>query len=101
MNTSNPGLIAESLENFVEHCKRSKNFWETISENGILRVKEHFNWKSYSQRMINLTKLYGFWRYAESGKGMVELDRYCDLIYHFLLKQKAENLDAQISTESI
>ena len=99
MNTSKPDLIAKSLESFVERCSKDKNYWQTISENGIERVRDHFNWKSYSQRMINLAKLYGFWRYAVSGKGMVELDRYCDLIYHFLLKEKAQNLEAQMSLE--
>jgi sucrose synthase len=96
MNTSKPNLMAESLEKFVEHCEKDKTYWKTISENGIKRVHDNFNWNSYSQRMINLAKLYGFWRYAVSGKGMVELDRYCDLIYHFLLKEKAQNLETQI-----
>ncbi|NIV98653.1 glycosyltransferase, partial [Candidatus Saccharibacteria bacterium] len=99
MNTSKPNLIAESLEKFVEHCEKDKTYWETISENGIKRVHDNFNWKSYSQRMINLAKLYGFWRYAVSGKGMVELDRYCDLIYHFLLKERAQNLEKQMLPE--
>jgi sucrose synthase len=99
MNTSKPELIAKILENFVEHCKSNESFWKMISENGITRVQEHFNWKSYSQRMINLAKLYGFRRYAVSGKGMIELDRYCDLIYHFLIKEKAHNLESQISPE--
>jgi sucrose synthase len=101
MNTSRPDLIAASLENFVENCKTDKNYWQTISQNGIKRVQERFNWKSYSQRMINLAKLYGFWRYAVSGKGMVELDRYCELIYHFLLKQKAQKIETQVHSESI
>jgi sucrose synthase len=101
MNTSKPELISKSLEDFVDQCEKDQNFWQTISKNGIERVQKNFNWKSYSQRMINLTKLYGFWRYAVSGKGMVELDRYCDLIYHFLLKEKAQNLETQTSTESI
>ncbi|MBT8366358.1 MAG: glycosyltransferase, partial [Deltaproteobacteria bacterium] len=100
MNTSKPEFIAKRLESFVENCRKSKNYWETISENGIARVQEHFNWKSYSQRMVNLAKLYGFWRYAVSGKGTVELDRYCDLIYHFLLKEKAQILEAQMSGAS-
>ncbi len=95
MNTSKPELIANTLENFIDYSEKDKNYWKTISENGIKRVQENFNWKSYSQRMINLAKLYGFWRYAVSGKGMLELDRYCDLIYHFLLKEKSQNLDAQ------
>jgi sucrose synthase len=99
MNTSKPELIAKSLESFVENCHKDANCWDAISENSIKRVQEHFNWKSYSQRMINLAKLYGFWRYAVSGKGMVELDRYCDLIYHFLLKEKAQNLESYGSPE--
>jgi sucrose synthase len=56
-------------------------------------VVKHFNWKSYSQRLINLTKLYGFWRYAVSSKGMLELDRYCDVLYHFLIKEKAPQIE--------
>jgi len=99
MNTSKPDLIAKSLEDFVAHCQKDQNHWETVSENGIKRVQEHFNWKSYSQRMINLAKLYGFWRYAVSGKGMIELDRYCDLLYHFLLKERARNLETPMSLE--
>jgi sucrose synthase len=99
MNTSKAELIAKDLENFIKHCKRNENFWNMISENGIKRVNDHFNWKSYSQRMINLAKLYGFWRYAVSGKGMVELDRYCDLIYHFLLKEKAQKIEIQASLD--
>jgi sucrose synthase len=99
MNTSKPELIANSLESFMDHCQKDKNYWETISKNGIKRVRKHFNWRSYSQRIINLTKLYGFWRYAVSGKGMVELDRYCDLIYHFLLREKAQRLETQRAPE--
>lgn len=101
MNTSKPELIAKSLESFIEECQKDKRYWKRISENGIERVNEHFNWRSYSQRMINLAKLYGFWRYAVSGKGMVELDRYCDLIYHFLFREKAQKLGAQMSFDSI
>jgi len=93
LNTSRPEMIADSLEDFIGQCSQDDNYWNTISENGIHRVAEKFNWKSYSQRLINLSKLYGFWRHAVSGKGMEELDRYCDMIYHFLIKQRAKNMD--------
>ena len=97
LNTSKPELIAESLEKIIDQCRTEKNYWETISENAIQRVNERYNWKLYSQRLTNLTKLYGFWRYAVSGKGMLELDRYCDLIYHFLLKEKARQIETRPS----
>ncbi len=92
LNTSKPELIGHSLENFIQMCQENADCWKEISGNGIQRVHEHFNWQSYSRRLINLTKLYGFWRYAVSGKGMLELDRYSDLIYHFLLREKAKKL---------
>ena len=95
LNTSKPELISKSLENFIHHCETDKNLWKTISANGIQRVQDRFNWKSYSQRLINLTKLYGFWRYTVSGKGMLEMDRYCDLIYHFLLKDRARQVETK------
>lgn len=93
MNTSKPELIAASLEEFVDAASKNEALWKSISENGIQRVQKHFNWHSYSRRLINLTKLYGFWRYAVSGKGMLELDRYCDVLYHFLIKEKANQIE--------
>ncbi len=93
VNTSKPDLIAASLEDFVNTLKKQPSIWDTVSNNAIDRVKTNFNWKSYSQRLINLSKIYGFWRYAVSGKGMLELDRYCDLIYHFLIKERALEAD--------
>ncbi len=89
MNTSKPHLIAESLEEFIDRCKDDEDFWETISRNGIERVQTFFTWKLYSEKLINLAKLYGFWRFSESGKGKVKLNRYTDLIYHFLFRQRA------------
>ena len=93
MNTSKPELIAASLEEFTENYQKNGELWKAISENGIERVQKHFNWKNYSRRLINLTKLYGYWRYAVSGKGMLEMDRYCDVLFHFLIKEKAAKMD--------
>jgi sucrose synthase len=93
LNTSKPELIASSIEKFLDMAGKDNELWETISKNAIERVKEHFNWGSYSRQLVNLTKLYGFWRYAVSEKGMLELDRYCDVLYHFLIKEKAADME--------
>jgi sucrose synthase len=93
LNTSKPELISKSLEQFMEQCGADENLWKTISANGIQRVRDRFNWNSYSKHLISLAKLYGFWRYSVSGQGMLELDRYCDLIYHFLLKERATQVE--------
>jgi sucrose synthase len=93
LNTSKPELISKSLEQFAEQCEADEKLWKTISKNAIQRVRDRFNWDSYSRHLISLAKLYGFWRYSVSEKGMLELDRYCDLIYHFLLKERAKQIE--------
>jgi sucrose synthase len=92
LNTSKPEFIAGSLEAFYETWQEDSAYWKKISENGILRVREHFTWRLYSQRLINLSKLYGFWRYSVSGKGKIKMDRYCDFLYHFLIRQRAAQM---------
>lgn len=92
MNTSKTELIADAIWSFMHRCEKNPEYWEEISENGIRRVREKYTWDLYSHKLINLTKLYGFWRYAAAEKGMIKLDRYCDLIYHLLLKQRADAL---------
>ena len=92
LNTSKPALIARSLEAFFNRAKKNNEYWPMLSENGIKRVQAHFNWQSYSKRLVDLTKLYGFWRYSVSGKGRVKMDRYCDFIYHFLFRERVKNL---------
>jgi sucrose synthase len=92
LNTSKPELIAASIEAFIDQCGKDDEFWDTISRNGVQRVATSFNWKNYSQRLMNLTKLYGFWRYSVSGEQKVKLDRYCDFIYYFLIRERARQM---------
>jgi sucrose synthase len=92
LNTSKPKLIAASIEAFIDQCEQNGKYWDTISRNGIQRVATSFNWRNYSQRLMNLTKLYGFWRYSVSGEQKVKLDRYCDFIYYFLIRERARQM---------
>ena len=95
LNTSKPEFIAASLQDFADACRKDLNYWQRLSQNGIVRVKEHFNWRLYSQRLVSLTKLYGFWRFSVSGEGKIKMDRYCDFLYHFLIRQRAEQMLAE------
>lgn len=92
LNTSQPEVMAEDIVRFVKRCADREEAWEEVSENGIRRVREKFTWGRYSERLMHLTKLYGFWRYAVAEEGMVKMDRYCDVLYHLLLRDRAETL---------
>lgn len=91
LNTSKPELIAQGLEKFFQRWDKDPDYWSTISENGIKRVRDKYNWKSYSQRLVELTKLYGFWRFSVSAEGKIKMDRYSDLIWHFLFKHRVDS----------
>ncbi len=93
MNTSKPEMMAGDMLNFILKWEKEPEHWKTISENGIKRVRENFTWAKYSGKLIRLTKLYGFWRFAESEKGMVRMNRYCDLFYHLFLKPRAKAIE--------
>jgi len=95
LNTSSPNLIAKTLEKFVNKCQEDPVFWKRISDNSIERVRSHFTWRLYSERLINLAKLYGFWRFTVSARGKYKMDRYCEFIYHFLLKNRAKALEEE------
>ncbi|MCF8025334.1 MAG: sucrose synthase [Desulfobacteraceae bacterium] len=94
MNTSQPDLIAETIWRFVSEYQKDAGKWGRISKGGMARVKEAFTWERYSEKLFSLTKLYGFWRYTESQAGMVKLDRYCDLLYHLLLKPRSQEIES-------
>ena len=95
MNTSQPAMIAGDIMEFVAKCEKDDGHWKMISENGITRVREKFTWAQYSGKLIRLTKLYGFWRFAESEAGMIRMDRYCELFYHLFLKPRAKAVSGQ------
>ncbi len=88
LNTSQPSLIAAGLDDFIRKWMEDEGLWKKISDGGIERVQTAFTWKNYSKQLINLAKLYGFWRYSVTGKGKIKLNHYADMIYHFLFKQR-------------
>jgi sucrose synthase len=94
LNTSSPSLIARGLEGYLARREGEPDLWDRISIAGIRRVQEHFTWHLYSERLINLAKVYGFWRYTVSAQGKIPMDRYCEMIYHFLFKERAWSMES-------
>lgn len=95
MNTSRPALIGRALEAFVKKQKKDPKTWDRVSRGGIERVTERYTWANYSERLCTLTKLYGFWRFSAPRKTRVSLDRYIDLLIHFLIRERARHMQGQ------
>jgi sucrose synthase len=78
-------IILSFLKKMVENKKE----WEIISKNGIERVDSTYMWSIHAEKLVTLSKIYGFWKYATNLE-MTELNSYLDIMYHLLYKPRAE-----------
>lgn len=76
---------------FLKDVKINPKAWDHISKNAVKRVNERYNWKLYSQRLLSLAKLYGFWKFS-TNLDRADMEAYLDIIYHTLFKPRAKNL---------
>jgi sucrose synthase len=91
---------AQKILDFVRKVQDDEALWKKFSENAIKRVNERYNWGLYAEKLIRLSKLYGFWKFStdmESG-GM---KAYLDIIYHMLFKPRAQALLERHNGEGI
>jgi sucrose synthase len=92
VNTSSPDLISQTLEKQLKILTSDESKWKNVSDNGIKRVLESYTWDLYSEKLISLTKIYGFWRYSVTKQSMEKMNNYSDLIYNFLFRERAKQL---------
>jgi sucrose synthase len=90
INPTAPEFISAALLDFIAHCEREPEYWQKISTRAVARVQEQFTWQLYSNKLLDLTALYGFWRYAVASIGKRELAQYCHLLFQLLFKERAK-----------
>ncbi|HCY76989.1 MAG TPA: sucrose synthase [Ignavibacteriales bacterium] len=76
---------------FLEQCKKNPKYWNEISENGIKRVDTTYNWELHANKLLSLSKIFGFWNYT-SNIEMSEMNAYLDLLYHTIYKPGANKI---------
>jgi sucrose synthase len=81
----------EKILGFVKKIKNDKSLWERISNKAIKRVEKDYNWELYARKLLELAKIYGFWRYTTNIE-MEEMNAYLDVLYHLLYKPRAATI---------
>ena len=74
---------------FVKKIRKDESYWKRISKKAIERVEKDYNWELYSDKLLELAKIYGFWRYTTNIE-MEEMNSYLDVIFHLLYKPRAK-----------
>jgi sucrose synthase len=71
---------AQRMADFFVRCRQDPAEWQRISRAALQRVNERYTWKGYAERLMTLSRVYGFWRYVTNLE-RAEAQRYLEMFY--------------------
>lgn len=80
---------ASAIADFLERCQADPQYWERISRGGVERVRQRYTWERYAERMMTLSRVYGFWKYVTNLE-RDETRRYLEMFYGLQYRRLAE-----------
>ncbi|ESR32748.1 Sucrose synthase 2 [Citrus sinensis] len=86
-----PDQVAELMIEFFEKCYNDPSHWNKISDGGLKRIYERYTWKIYSERLLTLAGVYGFWKYV-SKLDRRETRRYLEMFYILKFRDLAKSV---------
>lgn len=91
LDTANDNHCIDTISDFLIKMQNDPGIWNSFSEKSIKRVNEAYNWRLYTQKLLSLSKIYGFWKYVTNLETK-DMKAYLSIIYHLLYKPRAEAL---------
>ena len=89
---------AELLVDFFDKCKDDPTHWDKFSEQGLKRIEEKYTWKLYSERLMTLAGVYGFWKFV-SKLDRRETRRYLEMFYALKYRNLANSVPLAVDGE--
>ncbi len=87
-----PNHGAESsatLTHFFQRCQSESGYWEHISRGAVERVAARYTWQLYAERLMTLSRVYGFWKYVTNLE-RDETRRYLEMFYGLQYRSLAQ-----------
>ncbi len=81
----------QTMIDFLERCNEEPDYWRMISEQAIRRIQTKYTWRLYAKRLLALTCIYGFWKYATDLE-REETSRYLEMFYHLQFRPRARQV---------
>ena len=82
---------AASIAEFFARCRAEPDYWQRISDGAVQRVQRRYTWELYAERMMTLSRIYGFWKYVTNLE-RDETRRYLQMFYGLQYRPLAEKL---------
>ena len=86
---------AQRIADFLEQCREEPDTWEHVSRGGLERVSSRYTWRLYAERMMTLSRVYGFWKHV-TGLKRTETRRHLDMFYALQYRPLAIALEQQM-----
>ncbi|MGB5457346.1 MAG: sucrose synthase [Gammaproteobacteria bacterium] len=85
-------LAAQRIAKFLELCREEAYHWEHVSQGGLERVGARYTWRLYAERMMTLSRVYGFWKHV-NGLKRTETRQHLDMFYALQFRPLASALE--------
>ncbi|KFI21314.1 sucrose synthase [Nitrosococcus oceani] len=83
---------ADRIADFFEHCQTEAGYWDKLSQGALRRIKNHYTWELYAERMMTLSRIYGFWKYVTNLE-REERRRYLEMFYNLQFRPLAQQIE--------
>ncbi|MDX8410856.1 MAG: sucrose synthase [Mariprofundaceae bacterium] len=82
---------ANMIADFFQKCQDDETHWRTISRGGLDRVESRYTWTLYAEKMMTLSRIYGFWKYVTNLERS-ETHRYLEMFYGLQYRPLAQDV---------
>jgi sucrose synthase len=81
----------EAMVAFFQRCQQEPDYWDHISKGAIQRIQSRYNWRLYAERLMTLSRVYGFWKYTTDLE-RAETQRYLEMFYGLMYRPLAKQI---------
>lgn len=73
-------VAANAMADFLSHCREQPETWGQLSAATLDRVNQHHTWALCADRMMPLSRVYGFWNYV-TNVDRASSHRYLEMLH--------------------
>jgi sucrose synthase len=85
---------ANRIAEFMEKAAENPDYWFELSARTLERVRSRYTWALYAERMMTLSRVYGFWKYVTNLERS-ETRRYLEMFYALQYRPLARQIGAR------
>ena len=90
----NDGAAAAArIAAFLAVCQTQPERWDALADGALERVRARYTWARYAERLMTLSRVYGFWRYVTDLE-RAETRRYLEMFYGLQFRPLAQAIGA-------